>query len=176
MIIIWSFKITLVCFHSTCALEAGTRLVEACAQGVPKLNHDAPGLFLSEVLHSQVVSRATHSCGSHTFREQLTWDTDPSLCGLTGCTLVLMAQFCWDKQPPPLPRRPLTLHGASKSPEFMCLSCRPCLHNPTPLRTCLSGCLPDRKRHWIFLLQLGTVRGSAVHAITPPVSSLLVLI
>lgn len=59
MIIIWSFKITLVCFHSTCALEAGTRLVEACAQSVPKLNHDAPGLFLSEVLHSQVVSRAT---------------------------------------------------------------------------------------------------------------------
>lgn len=48
-----------MCFHSTCALEAGTRLVGACAQGVPKLNHDAPGLFLSEVLHSQVVSRVT---------------------------------------------------------------------------------------------------------------------
>lgn len=87
----------------------------SCAQGVPKLNHDAPGLFLSEALHSQVVCRATltavgptHSgSSSHGTRTQ-------AQVASQGVHWSPWPTFAWEKQPPPLPRRPLTLHDASR--------------------------------------------------------------
>lgn len=89
-------------FHSTCGLEAGPRLVGVCAQGVPKLNHDAPGLFLSEVLHSQVVSRATLTAVGPTHSGSSSHGTQTQAC--------VASQVCTGPHGPVLPRTNSLLH------------------------------------------------------------------